>query len=69
MYFENKWCCLPAVPGIDNRFREKLISVCVGNEEGSLKIRTHNSKEPSSSLTEVKFLSNPTKMTDKEVRY
>ena len=51
------------MPVKDAKSREKLMSVCVGKKEGSLKILTHNSNEPTSSSMEVKFLSNPTRMT------
>ena len=55
--------CIPAVPKIETRSRAKLMSVWVGRKEVSVKIRTHNSKEPMSSSTEVKILSNPTRRT------
>ena len=51
------------MPDIVTKSRENWMSVCVGKKEGSLKILTHNSNEPTSSSTEVKFLSNPTRMT------
>ena len=52
---------IPAVSAMETRSREK--SMFVGKREASVKIRMHNSKEPISSSTEVKTLSNPTRMT------
>jgi hypothetical protein len=56
---------LPAVPATVVRSREKLKFMYVGRREASVKIRTHNSKEPMLSLTEVNSESgsNPTTRT------
>ena len=50
------------MPGTEVRSREKLKFVYVGRRAASVKIRTHNSKEPMLSLTEVnsESVSNPT---------
>ena len=61
-------CELPAVPDKEDKSKEKLVTMCIGKNDGLLKIRTHNSNEPTPSLTDVKFLSNPTRITER-VRY
>ena len=49
---------LPAVPGIDVRFRLKLNETLKSST--SVNMRTQSSNDVAFSRTEVKFLSNPT---------
>ena len=58
---------LPAVPGTVIRLR--LNSKFSGKSEGSVKISTHNSNDPTDSLTDVKFLSKPTRISVKGQDY
>jgi hypothetical protein len=51
---------IPAVPGVVPKFRKN--SKLDGNSEMLVKITTHNSNEPTSSSTLVKFVSNPTRI-------
>lgn len=53
---------LPAVSAMETSSKVNSVSNSA-RRKASVKIRTHKSKEPMSSLTEVKFLSNPTSMT------
>lgn len=58
---------IPAVLGTETKVRMK--SVSGDKRKALLKIKTHNSTEPTSSSTDVNVLSNPTNISIKLMYY